>query len=609
MRKHVLSILLFVMVLSLTPVQPALAGPPPVRTLIPIGSDYRPDTLGRFALAATQRDTSGVVDLLVLPITYASDAQEIKQSERDENMTLADERRGQIEDACKAVKQAKQSCHVVLAPVLTRPDALLPGNLNLFVADLDGIYILGGDQTIAMTVVANTPFEERMANAFQQGAVIGGNSAGAAVQSRNMINGYVGDFGPENGFQQGIVDLWLYDSPTDATRGLSFGIADVIFEQHALQRGRLARLLNASFSSRLLGIGVDAETGAAVINETTLTDVTGATAAVVVDLQSYNATGRFAGPTQSLSLRRVATHLIPPGNFGYDLQQRRPLVNGNALPPPNISKRNLNALRLPAGYGPLLLGGDLSGERGGAVTQRFVTLSGGNKAQLVVLTLGYAKSRDAQADAKAWAAALQTQGAKAVQWFVVDAKADQSAVQKAITGATGVLVTAPDQALVMSALNGAPTITAALRTGWTQGKVLLADNAAAAALGATLTVDPPSTEDSLETDAMSDFLAAGVTIQPGLTWLSGVTVEPRLVLERHWGRLYSQLARTPMLLGLGVDVNTAVELATTGATVWGNNTVVLLDGRLATYGVGTNSALSARYVVLDSFVAGDTFSP
>ena len=82
-----------------------------------------------------------------------------------------------------------------------------------------------------MKVVVNTPFEERMAAAFNLGAVIGGNSAGAAVQSRNMINGYVGNFGPENGFQQGTVDLWLYNGPTDDSRGLSFGIANVIFEQ------------------------------------------------------------------------------------------------------------------------------------------------------------------------------------------------------------------------------------------------------------------------------------------------------------------------------------------------------------------------------------------
>lgn len=601
--------MLLTLITTLSVQPPTWAAPPPVHTLIPIGSDYRTDTLQRFALATAQRDTTGFVDLLVLPITYATNAQQITNGERQKNLSLANDRRIQVEAACNTVKSATQTCRVVLAPVLTRPDASIPGNLDLFVPDLDGIYILGGDQTIAMQVIANTPFEDRMINAFNLGAVVSGNSAGAAVESRNMINGYVGNFGPENGFQQGTVDLWLYDGPTDATRGLPFGISNAIFEQHTFQRGRIARLLNVSFTSGLPGIGVDAETGAAIINEANLTDVTGATAAIVVDLQTYGATGRFAGPTNSLALHKVATHLIPPGGFGYDLVQRRPVVNGNALPPPNITGRNFNSLRLPAGYGPLLLAGDLSGDRSGAVTQRFVALSGGNNARLIVLALGYAKNNEAQADAKAWATALQPQVTNPVQWFAVDAKTNQGTVQNAIAGATGILVTAPDQALVLNALAGAPNITTALRNAWAQGKVLLADNAVTAALGAATTVDPTPTADSLETDSMNDFLSTGVTVQPGLNWLPGIAIEPRLVMDRHWGRLYNQLSRNSNLLGVGIDVNSAIEMTASGATVWGNNTAVVLDGRLASYAQGTNGALSARYVVLDSYVQGDAIVP
>ena len=61
-----------------------------------------------------------------------------------------------------------------------------------------------------------------------------------------------------------------------------------------------------------------------ITNEDTLTDVTGATAAIVIDLQTYNATGHFAGPTNSLAIHGVTTHLIPPGGFGYDITHRRP---------------------------------------------------------------------------------------------------------------------------------------------------------------------------------------------------------------------------------------------------------------------------------------------
>jgi cyanophycinase len=392
-------------------------------------------------------------------------------------------------------------------------------------------------------------------------------------------------------------------------RGLSFGVTNAIFEQHAFQRGRIARLINASFTTGLTGIGADAETAAAFIGQSELTDVTGATAAIVVDLQTFNATGRFAGPTNSLAIHRVTTHLIPPGGFGYDLTKRKPTVNGHTLPAPNITGRTFNALRLPAGYGPLLLAGDLGSDRSGSASQRFVALSGGSNARLVVLTLGYARSTDAQADAKAFAAALQSQVTNPVQWFVVDSKVNQAAVQTAIANATGVLVTAPDQSRVMNAFNAVPGITTAVRNAWAGGKVLLADNAAAAALGQSMSADPTPSSASLEDDSMGDFLYSGVTIQPGLNWISGIAVEPRMVMDRHWGRAYNHLYRDRNLLALGVDVNTAIEFTATSAVVWGKNTVVVFDGRFASYALGTNNALSERYVILDTFVEGDAITP
>jgi cyanophycinase len=609
MRKHWLNLCLILLLVAGLNTQSVQAEAGPLHTYVPIGSGYSTDTLQLFAREAVQHDTNGIVDILVIPITFATNPFNITNGERQQNLTLANTRRGQVESACNAVKLSGQACRVVLAPVLVRSDAYLQSNLDLFVPDMDGMYILGGDQTIAMQVVANTPFESRMADAFNAGAVVSGNSAGAAVQSLNMIGGYTGNNGPENGFQQGSVDLWLPGGSDPNRRGLIFGITNAVLDQHEFQRGRIARLINTSFTTGLLGIGADADTGMVIVNEDTLTDVTGATAAIVIDLQTYNASGRFAGPTNSLAIHGLTTHLIPPGGFGYDITHRRPIVDGHSLPAPTITGRSFDALHLPAGYGPLILAGDLSGDRSGSVTQRFVSLSGGNNARLVVLTLGYAKNTDAQANAKAFASALQPFVTNPVQWFVVDSRVNQTAVQNAIANATGVLVTAPDQSRVMNAFTSVPNITSAIRNAWTGGKVLLADNAAAAALGQATSVDATPTSSSLEGDSMEDFLFSGVTIQPGLNWIPGVAVEPRMVMDRHWGRAYNHLYRNHALLGLGVDVNTAIEFTATGAKVWGKNTVVVFDGRYASYALGTNGAFSERYVLLDTYVEGDAILP
>jgi cyanophycinase-like exopeptidase len=227
----------------------------------------------------------------------------------------------------------------------------------------------------------------------------------------------------------------------------------------------------------------------------------------------------------------------------------------------------------------------------------------------VVLCIGYPRSNVAKADAKALAAALQAQVTSPVQWYVVDSKMDSPAVQAAIANATGILLTAPDQSLVLDALGSQPAITSAIQNGWAGGRTLLADNAAAAALAQAVSVDPPPTSASLEDDSMGDFLLGGVTLHPGLNWLPGVVVEPRMVMDRHWGRAYSQLYHAPSLLALGVDVDTAIEFTASGALVWGRNTVTVLDGRFASYGVGSNGALSERYVLMDTYVEGDGISP
>ncbi|HZM22346.1 MAG TPA: hypothetical protein VFC02_11405 [Anaerolineales bacterium] len=606
MKRHWLQLCLIVLLIASFNFQSVQAEAGTVHTYVPIGSGYSSATLQLFARQAVQHDTDGTVEILVIPITFATNAFSISNGERQQNLTLADNRRGLVETACNAVKLPSQTCHAVLAPVLVRDDAYLQSNLDLFPAQLDGMYILGGDQTIAMLVVANTPFEAKMADAFNAGAAVGGNSAGAAVESLNMIGGYTGNNGPENGFQKGSVDLWLPEGGEDVTRGLSFGMTTAVLDQHEFQRGRIARLINTSFTTGLLGIGADADTGMVIVNEETLSDVTGSTAVIIIDQFTYNATGQFAGPTNSLAIHGLTTHLVPPGGFGYDITHRRPLVDGHPLPAPSVAGRAFDALHLPSSaYGSLILAGDLRSDLSGIVTQRFVAQSGGSNARLLVLTLGYAKNTDAQADAKAYAAALQSQVTNPVQWFVVDSK-NQTAVQNAILNATGILVTSPDQSRVMNAFTG---ISSALRNAWAGGKVVLADNAAAAALGQAVSVDPPPTSAGIEGDSVEDFLLNGVTVQTGLNWIPGIAVEPRMVMDRHWGRAYNHLFRDHALLGLGVDRDTAIEFTATGATVWGKNTVVIFDGRYATYGLGTNDALSERYVLLDTYVEGDVVVP
>jgi len=583
-----------------------LSADTPIPTFVPIGAGYEADTLEQFATEAAAVDDSGVVSILVLPIAYGVDPLSMSNGLRKTNLTLADNRRGQIEAACVAVIPSSETCHVVLAPVLVRADAFLESNLDLVTDGLDGIFVLGGDQDVAMEVVNNTPFEDELARVQAAGAVTSGNSAGAAVESADMIAGFTGANGPEQGLEQGSVDVWRYSGPTDTTRGLVFGLQNVLLDQHVFQRGRIARLINASFGETEIGIGVDANTAATIKDGTNLTEIGGDTGAFVADSVTYGATAHFDA-SGTLSIHHVATQVLPAGD-GYDMAARQPIVGGVAATAPSLSGRAFPTLATPAGSGPLLLGG---GSPSSAVLDRLFAASGGAGSKIVVITAGYAKPEDATKDAKSFAASLTSRGATAT-WFVLNNKTKTADVTAALSAAQGVLITAPDPATVLSSLAAAPAVTAGIQSAWLRGAAVLADDAAASAVSARFTADarPGDSTAEIESAAIAEFHPSDTTLVGGLGWVN-VGVEPGIVSNRHWGRLYSVVGAQANHLAFGIDAGTAVEFGPglTAPRVVGDSAAVVLDGQYATFGVGSNDTLAAHWVILDTFVAGEQIAP
>jgi cyanophycinase len=584
----------------------ALLADSPIPTFVPIGAGYEADTLEQFAREAANVDTTGEVSILVLPIAYGVDPSSMSNGLRKTNLTLADGRRSQIEAACLVVIQPGETCHVVLAPVLVRADALDPANVALVTDGLDGIFVLGGDQDVAMEVVNNTPFEDALARVQAEGAVTSGNSAGAAVESADMIAGFTGANGPEQGLERGSVDVWDYSGPTDNTRGLVFGLRGVLLDQHVFQRGRIARLINASFSHHELGIGVDANTAATIRNGTNLTDIGGDTGAFVADSLTYDATASF-DTSGTLSIHDVATQVLPAGD-GYNMATRQPIVGGVAAPAPSLAGRAFPSLATAAGSGPLLLSG---GSPSSLVLDRLVAASGGTGGKIVVITAGYAKAEDATKDAKSLAASLTSRGATAT-WFVLNNKTKTADVTAALSAARGVLLTAPDPVTVLSSLAAAPAVTAGIQGAWLRGGAVLANDAAASAVSARFTADarPGDSTADIEAAGVSEFHPSSTHVIAGLGWVR-VGVEPGIVSNRHWGRLYSVVGAQANHLAFGIDAGTAVEFGASlsAPRVVGDSAAVVLDGQYATFGVGTNDTLAAHWVILDTFVGGETIAP
>ncbi len=108
-----------------------------------------------------------------------------------------------------------------------------------------GVWFEGGKQKLLAQAYGDTPLEAKLKQMLGRGGVIGGNSAGAAIMSKVMIEGGK-------------------DEPTIA-EGLDL-VPGVIIDQHFLKRNRFHRLRSALHKfPTLVGLGIDE--GTAVIIE------------------------------------------------------------------------------------------------------------------------------------------------------------------------------------------------------------------------------------------------------------------------------------------------------------------------------------------------------
>ena len=132
-----------------------------------------------------------------------------------------------------------------------------------------GIFIAGGNQMRLPALIGGTKFEQTLQNAYQSGAIVGGTSAGAAILSRVMIAYGKGGPTPREGIAQFLQ---------------GFGFTEkILFDQHFRQRDRFGRLAYAvSASPGLLGVGVDEDTAAILVDDETIT-VAGSGSVTIVD--------------------------------------------------------------------------------------------------------------------------------------------------------------------------------------------------------------------------------------------------------------------------------------------------------------------------------------
>jgi hypothetical protein len=279
-------------------------------------------------------------------------------------------------------------------------------------------------------------------------------------------------------------------------------------------------------------------------------------------------------------------NLLSPGDVTYDLKTRTSSL-GN---PPDVLEREFDALTLPAGAGPLFLGGDqLDTLKGSAILEKFKAVAGEN---ILIVATGYPSSRSAETAIKKYTEGLGVQ----VQSLVVG---DEPIVIP--DDVTAVLVVGKDTSKVkVEAL-------APLKNFWLAGKPVMADNAVTPVFGAFYSNHEPTPDDSelQELATQKSFWQGRTKMAPGLGFLN-ITIEPQLLADLRFGRLFSLAYNHPEFIAIGVNKDTAIMLDENGATALGLNGIFILDLRKAKLQLGTNDGFVINNGMLDIFAPGES---
>jgi cyanophycinase len=199
--------------------------------------------------------------------------------------------------------------HVHVIDISQRDDAFDESSLKS-IETADALFFTGGDQLNVTSLMGGSPLHNLLYRRIEDGFIVAGTSAGAAMMSNSMIISGNSDGAPKVG---GV----------EIAPGMDL-LSGTIIDTHFSQRGRHGRLLTAiAHYPQDLGIGIDERT-AIVINNGTFR-VIGEGVVTIMDGSGMKHNDLpYRKDKENLGLFGVNVHVLPVG-YKYDLKKREPI--------------------------------------------------------------------------------------------------------------------------------------------------------------------------------------------------------------------------------------------------------------------------------------------
>lgn len=214
----------------------------------------------------------------------------------------------------------------------------------------------------------------------------------------------------------------------------------------------------------------------------------------------------------------------------------------------------------------VIIGGAEDKEGDCIILREFVRRAGGINARIVVMTVATELPREVGDNYIRVFERLGVQDVRIVD-TVEREDASSSTYLEAIEKATGVFFTGGNQARITSILKDTE-MDKLLHKRLSEGIVIGGTSA-----GAAMMPDMMIVEGDSETNPRIEI----VEMEPGMGFLPGVVIDQHFLQRGRIGRLLSAVTQQPVILGFGIDENTAIVVNNNQFEVVGEGAVTVVD--------------------------------
>jgi len=235
------------------------------------------------------------------------------------------------------------------------------------------------------------------------------------------------------------------------------------------------------------------------------------------------------------------------------------------------------------------------------ILKRFLDLSGGQEAKIVIMTTATEKPKEVGQEYEKIFIRL---GARKVEALPINSRSDAENpyFEEYLREASGIFFTGGDQLRITSTLGGT-RISELLSELYHQGVIVAGTSAGASVMSDTMIIGGQGSETPKK---------SMLSMAPGLGFLKEVLIDQHFAQRGRIGRLLEAVAQNPYILGIGIDEDTAIVVNSDALfEVVGSQTVTVVDGRYITHTniseLEPQESLALLNVVLHVLPAGYSF--